>query len=348
MKPLSPALVNDILARLDQHQSHHQVHIYTGASLGVISAIRAQHHPDLPKPSMGCPSKLSPANICHAVCLVTSGKSTTAAAAARELRQIKQTPLHPSTVCRKLKAAGLKAVVKPKKPLLTAHQKRECLDWALAHQHWTLEDWKHVIWSDETKINHLGSDETKINHLGSDGKHYVWKRPGEGPCDWTVQGTLKFGGGSLMMWGCMLWEGPGYACKIDGRMDADLYVQILEEDLQESLAYYGKEVEGVIFQQDNDPKHTSKKAKDWLQDHGFVLLSWPSQSPDLNPIEHLWAVLKRRLGEYDEPPRGIVELWERVQAEWEKIGAEECQNLIRSIPERCKAVIKAKGRNTKY
>ena len=74
---------------------------------------------------------------------------------------------------------------------------------------------------------------------------------------------------------------------------------------------------------------------------------WP-QSPDLNPIEHLWNHLKRKLGEYEEPPRGIQELWERVQKEWDNIGVEECRKLIESMPRRVEAVVKAKGGHTKY
>src|SRR5258705_9344902 len=74
-------------------------------------------------------------------------------------------------------------------------------------------------------------------------------------------GHSEFGGGSLMMRGCMTWEGPGYACKIDGRMDADLYCKIMEDDLQGTLNYYGKSPGDVVFQQDNDPKHTSRKAQ---------------------------------------------------------------------------------------
>ena len=58
---------------------------------------------------------------------------------------------------------------------------------------------------------------------------------------------MKFGGGSLMMWGCMFWEGVGYGCKIDGRMDAELYTQILEDELQQSLEYYGKTIADIIF-----------------------------------------------------------------------------------------------------
>ena len=254
------------------------------------------------------------------------------------LRSVTNQSLSAQTVRNSLKVAGMKAVVKKKKPFLSQKHRKARMDFALAHQHWTVDDWKKVVWSDETKINRLGSD----------GRKWVWKKGGEDLSQRLVQGTVNFGGGSLMVWGCMLWEGPGYACRIDGRMDAELYSQILEEDLQASINYYGKTAGDVFFQQDNDSKHTSQKAKDWFSDHGYKVLSWPAQSPDLNPIEHLWDHLKRKLGEYEVAPNGMLELWERVEEEWNKIEAKVCQNLIESMPRRVAAVLKADGGHTKY
>jgi transposase len=212
------------------------------------------------------------------------------------------------------------------------------LDFALAHKEWTIEDWKRVVWSDETTINRLGSD----------GRKWVWKKAGEELSDRMVEGTVKFGGGNLMFWGSMLWEGPGYGTKINGRMDADLYIGILEDELQQGLQHYGKDIEDVVFQQDNDPKHKSKKATNWLNDSGLEIMVWPPQSADLNPIEHLWHYLKKRLAEYEVPPRSIQELWERVQKKWDKIPASVCQNLIESMPRRIQAVLEAKVGYTKY
>jgi transposase len=328
MKSISQQTQNDIISLLEQGKSCRQIGQEIGVHYSTVSKFHSKLNFTPPKGKGGCPSKLTPTAICHAIHIISTGKADTAVDVTKSLQETFPGTISASTVRRGLKKSGLKAVVKTKGPVLSQHHHRERLDFAKAHEHWTVEDWKRVIWSD--------------------GRKWVWKKKGEGLSDRLVQGTLKYGGGHVMLWGCFGWDGVGYACKIDGNMDADLYVSILEDELQESLNYWGKNPQGVVFQQDNDPKHTSKKAKAWLKDHGFEVMVWPPQSPDLNPIEHLWNHLKRKLGEYEEPPRGIQELWERVQKEWDNIGVEECRKLIESMPRRVEAVLKAKGGHTKY
>ena len=81
-----------------------------------------------------------------------------------------------------------------------------------------MEDWKSVIWSDGTKINRIGSN----------GQEYVWKRKEEGLIAREVQSTVKFGGGLLMVWGYIWWNGMWILSEVEGRMDAEQYVAILE------------------------------------------------------------------------------------------------------------------------
>jgi hypothetical protein len=221
--------------------------------------------------------------------------------------------------------------------MLKKSHRQKRLEFAQRHENWSLEDWKRVLWSYETKINRIGSD----------GKVYVWKQRGESISDRTTLPTVKHGGGNnLMIWGCMGWNGVGMLIEVEGKMNADQYCQILSDGVVESFEKL--EEDERYFQQDNDPKHTSRKATEWFEDNDIQVLSWPAQSPDLNPIEHLWEHLKRQLRKYDNPPRGGHELWDRLVDEWNEIAPEVCQNIIESMPRRIQAVIKANGGHTKY
>ncbi|SYW82096.1 uncharacterized protein UHO2_00581 [Ustilago hordei] len=183
---------------------------------------------------------------------------------------------------------------------------------SMKHKDMTVEDWKNVVWSDETKINFFGPD----------GKQFCWIK-NAGFNSKLVRPTVKFSSGSIMIWGCMTWEGMG--------------------DLQLQHAYTD-----ITFQQDNDPKHTPKNTITWLESNSIKVIQWPVQLPDLNPIEHLWHHLKMQLSQYSMIAKSRDELLKRCEAEWTAITPETCRTLIESMPDCIKAVLKAKGGNTKY
>ena len=126
----------------------------------------------------------------------------------------------------------------------------------------------------------------------------------------------------------MGWNGIGKLVKIQGKMNAEKYCEILEDVMEERFEKLEMEEEECYFQQDNDPKHTSKWEKQWFSDKNIEVLEWSAQSLDLNPIEHLWHHLKSQLQQYDTPPKGVHELYERVVEEWNEISPKVCQNLI--------------------
>jgi hypothetical protein len=81
----------------------------------------------------------------------------------------------------------------------------------------------------------------------------------------------------------------GHSCKIDSTLDSDLYVEILESELVDTIDYYNLDKEEIIFQQDNAPCHTSKTTMEAFNAIEVNVMDWPAQSPDLNPIENYWG-----------------------------------------------------------
>ena len=338
MKKLDPQVVSNVVTMLKEGESYSEIQRRVGVSKGSIAKIKKEYFSNDEMHSVGRPKILDDRYERNILRKITTGAADTAVDVSRKISVDLGKSVSAATVRRALKKHGLKSAVKVKKPLLRPQHIRERLEFSQKHREWTVEDWKRVIWSDETKINRFGSD----------GRKWCWKGPSETLKSRLVQKTVKYGGGSIMVWGCLTSKGPGYLTKIDNGLDADLYCSILSSELMDTISWYKLDKSKIIFQHDRDPKHTAKKTKKWLEESGLTVLDWPAQSPDLNPIEHMWNALKRKLAGYERMPTGVLELWERVQKEWEQFDEEYCMRLIGSMPDRIAAVLKARGGYTTY
>ena len=196
--------------------------------------------------------------------------------------------------------------------------------------------------------NVVFSDESKFNLFGSDSRQYCRRRPGEEFLDRNVKKVVKHWGGSLMVWGCITPQEPGRLHRIEGRMNAVQYCEILTESFLGILADQGLSPDDVIFQQDNDPKHTSRRAQEWFEENRVTVLPWPASSPDMNLIEHVWDMLDRKVRSRRRLPSNLDDLWRILQEEWNNLNIGAIQGLYDSMPRRVEALRAAKGSYTRY
>ncbi len=190
----------------------------------------------------------------------------------------------------------------------------------------------------------LFSDESKFCiSFGNQGPR-VWRKSGEAQNPCCLKSSVKFPQ-SVMIWAAMSSAGVGPLCFLKSTVNAAIYQEILEHFMLPSAdKLYGDT--DFIFQQDLAPAHTAKGTKSWFNDHGVTVLDWPANSPDLNPIENLWGIVKRKMR--DTRPNNANELKATVKETWASIPPQQCHKLITSMPRRIEAVIKAKGAPTKY
>lgn len=261
----------------------------------------------------------------------------------QKLQEVRNVSISRWTVRRRLKEQELTPHRAANGPKLTAAHRTARRIFAQEHYNWTLEQWRTVMFSDECRICLFGND----------GRERVYRRPGERYSQCCIEERVAYGGGSVMV-----WAGISLEAKTDivfvvgpdrhnaGGLTAHRYIEeILAEHVVPFAGFIG---DNFLFMQDNARPHTARITMDYLRSVNIPVMDWPARSPDLNPIEHIWDELKRRVRARNPVPETLRELKTAVEEVWAEIPQEFVSNLIRSMRNRMNECRRARGGNTRY
>ncbi|GFU98571.1 transposable element Tc1 transposase [Trichonephila clavipes] len=203
-----------------------------------------------------------------------------------------------------------------RKPFVSKVNRKKRIDFAKGNEKQDRNFWNSVIFSDESKFNIHGSD----------GHQKVWRKENAALEPKNMRETVKHGGVWIMVWGCMAATGVGNLVIIDGIINQYSYLNILKNNLSPSASKLGLD---FTFQQDNDPKHTARVVREWLLYNVQKQVNTPPQSPDHNPIEHLWDYLDRQIKKQEIKTKNDLKkpFWRSGR----KIPSFVTQNLVKSV-----------------
>lgn len=221
-----------------------------------------------------------------------------------------------------------------RKPLLTARHKKNRIAFAKKCLSWPLDKVRSVLWSDESTFTVTGTP-----------YRYVRRPKGADRYDplYTVKSVKH--PPSLMVWGAFSYHGVGPLVFFEKgvRVNTEKYLDLLIDNLE----YCFDICHATVFMQDGAPCHTSHAVKEWLDNCAIdYIQDWPANSPDLNPIENLWSIVKKELREKDTST--VAKLKAAITSVWENLNEDVIHKLIDSVPHRLRECIKKKGNTTKY
>ena len=251
----------------------------------------------------------------------------------KQIKRELQLSLSPRTIRRRLDAAGLFGRVAREEYPFSDEHIRKRLSFANGYSNWSVGQWDTVLFSDECHIE-----------LGPHGQVWV-QRPLGSAFEPQYMYHQVAHPDRLSIWGCISGGGVGDIHIFADTLDAPLMRTILSTHLIASARRLFP-TGAWWFQQDNDPKHTSRLVQQWLFTNGIQQLDFPPYSPDLNPIENLWAHLKRRVERHNA--RDTIELSQHIREEWAATDPTFLSRIVHSMHKRCQAVIQNRGHKTHY
>ena len=339
MKPLSIDIRRRIV-RLSR-DGYKQVHIAEifGVSQGAVSKILRRHREtnDLtPIKPPGRPRLTTARNDRRLLHLSRTNRRMSSARLRHLWTRTIGIPLSRQTVNRRLLEHGYRARRPLKRIRLTRAHRVARHNWARGHANRPLGHWRHCMFTDESRFLLVRVD----------GRVRVRRLQGERLRDDCIQETVQGGGGSVMIWGGIHYGGRTPLVVPEGNVNAVVYRDILQNVcIPHARAVYGA---NFVLQDDNATPHRARIINTFLETEGVTRIGWPSRSPDMNPIEHIWDDMGRALRDRDVQPTNLDELTVALREEWDALPLEKINNLIDSMPRRIAALLRARGGHTRY
>jgi transposase len=322
----TPEKYKQIVHLHEEGKACREISRLTKISVATVSRCVGRYLRNQKLPKSGAPPKLSPRDQRKVKRAVKKQKSISL----RKLTGVSTTHVSHQTIGRFLRSAHIRKRKMKRRPKLSATHCAERV--RITKQHITDKvDFSKVIFSDEKKFRFDGPD----------GWRYYWSEIGKDEAkDYYSKDYGKFKG--VMVWMAISKAGLVHIERLDGNIDSELYSDmILSKAVPDFHYYHGTD---FVFQQDNSRIHTSKFTLKCFEDYEIPLFPHPPLSPDLNPVENVWALLVRRLYAEGKGYTSEQSLWEAIQAEAEKITPADIAPFIDSMIERCVAVIENKGK----
>ena len=240
------------------------------------------------------------------------------------------------TVQRKLTDLEYKRRVAKKQVVVREVNKKKRVAWAKERKNWTVDgEWKSWIFSDESQIV-----------IGKNKSIYSWRKDSEVNSP-HVTCRAPRGRRSLMVWGCICYNGVGTLTHVEGNINAVKYISIIDDNLWPVIARHFPD-ENYTFMDDNAPVHRAHVVREYMENNNIHHTEWPAQSPDINPIENSWLKLKIDIEPQTVNIQTQNDLIAAVRRCWENIEPAYVQGLYNTIPARLNEVIRMKGNLTKY